>query len=195
MLEQCPGCPAAFLPHDGPTHAYIGAHPGCWALYSSFISTAIPPVELLLSSRVDTPASVPTSTRGDLTPLVVDAYAAQHHGVPSSQAIQSVAVHLLVLHGVLSHGLAVDRALWIRRRALRIRGVYGWLEPPQRENALSLRHIWDVDTTQLILSPGTYVESVFDAWRGVHHDTIAAWFTRYVEADSSNGYRSTAGSD
>ncbi len=182
MLEPCPGCAAAFLPHDGPTHAYIGAHPGCWALYSAFISTAVPPVELLLSSRVDAPAPVSTSRRDDLAPLVVDSYAAQHHGVPSPQAIQSVAVHLLVLHGVLSHGLAVDRALWIRRRALRIRGVYRWLEPPQRESALSLRHIWDADNAKLILSPGAYVESVFDSWRALHHDTIAAWFMQYVQS-------------
>ena len=182
-FESCPGCSAVFLPHDGPTHAYIGAHPGCWALYSAVITTGAPPVDLLRSSRVDARPAAPTLPSRNLAPLLVDAYAAQHHGVPSPRAIQSVAVHLLVLYGIISRGLAIDRALWIRRRALRIRGVYRWLEPPQRESALALRHLWGSDAHQRLFSPTAYVASVFDAWHASHHVAIADWFVRYVDAD------------
>lgn len=89
-----------FLPHDGPTHAYIGAHPGCWALYSAVIATGAPG-DLLRSSRVDA-RPVTTLPSRDLARLLVDGYAAQHHGVPSPQAIQSVAVDLLALYGIMA---------------------------------------------------------------------------------------------
>ncbi len=47
-------------------------------------------------------------------PLLTDAYAAQHPGVPSPQAIRSVAVHLLTLYGVLVRGVPPKNALQIR---------------------------------------------------------------------------------
>ena len=57
---------------------------------------------------------------GGETVLLADAYAAQHPGVPGPQAIQSVAIHLLVLEGVFNRGVAPENAQWVRRRALRI---------------------------------------------------------------------------
>jgi hypothetical protein len=45
--------------------------------------------------------------------LLGDAYAAQHPGTPSPQAIQSVAVHLLALYAVLEKGVASEMALWV----------------------------------------------------------------------------------
>ena len=75
--RPCAGCGALVPVTDGPTHPYIGASPGCWAIYGEVLAReygeyAYPPVHR----------------------LTVDAYAAQHPGVPSRRSIQSVAIHL-----------------------------------------------------------------------------------------------------
>ena len=101
-FESCPNCRALLEPFDGPTHRYLGASAACWALYSA-LNVGEPPV---------------TST--PYNALMVDAYAAQHYGEPSPQAIQSVAVHLLALYGVLEQGQSVEQAIWLRTRPLRI---------------------------------------------------------------------------
>jgi hypothetical protein len=67
--------------------------------------------------------------------MLIDAYAVQHPGQPSPQAIQSVVVHLLTLYGVFVAGVAIDKTAWIRQRALRKRREdkrdrMGWLSPP-----------------------------------------------------------------
>ena len=116
--ERCPGCRAELPKLPGPTHRYIGASPACWAIFSDLLNAGKPPL-------------APAPANG----LIGDAYAAQHPGTPVDQAIQSVAVHLLVLHGVFTRGLDPTSALWIRRLALREkgksrRGRFRWLEPP-----------------------------------------------------------------
>jgi len=113
--------------------------------------------------------------------LLLDAYAAQHHGTPSPQSIQSVAVHLLVLHGVFSRELPADSALWIRRQATRRKGVYSWLTPPPVDAALSLRHCFPgqgVDHPAEI--PG-YVVSVYEAWRSLHREQLETWYRAHVD--------------
>ncbi|HLF87607.1 MAG TPA: DUF5946 family protein [Anaerolineales bacterium] len=81
---SCPGCRALLPDIDGPTHRYIGASPACWGIYTALTGGGEPPM-----------APAPSNT------LIVDAYAAQHPGTPSPQSIQSVAVHLIALYGVL----------------------------------------------------------------------------------------------
>jgi hypothetical protein len=56
--------------------------------------------------------------------LVVDTYAVQHPGVPSPQAIQSVAIHLIRLHAQFVLQSASEHSHAIMRRALRRREVY-----------------------------------------------------------------------
>ena len=97
----CPGCRAELPDTDSPTHRYIGASPSCWAMYTALSSVGEPPMTPL-----------------PITTLLVDAYAAQHPGTPSPQSIQSVAVHLITLYGVLSKGGPFERALWLRQEAL-----------------------------------------------------------------------------
>ena len=72
-LITCRGCGALVPDIDGPTHAYLGASPGCWAAWGafqarSFASPAIAAVQ----------------------PLAVDVYAVQHPGLAERRAIQSV---------------------------------------------------------------------------------------------------------
>jgi hypothetical protein len=115
--------------------------------------------------------------------LMVDAYAAQHHGVPSPQAIQSVAVHLLVLHGTLGLGVESQRALWIRQRALRQRSVFHWLEPPAIARALTIRHLFPGTGVSRVCLPAEYVVSVYAAWSSMHGAQLDAWYREYVHAD------------
>ena len=92
-LIPCVGCGALVPDVAGPTHPYIGASRGCWAIYGEVLAKeygeyGYPPVH----------------------GLTVDAYAAQHPGTPSRQAIQSVAVHLIALYLVLERGYGFARA-------------------------------------------------------------------------------------
>ena len=86
-VVACPGCGAVVPDIEGPTHAYIGAGPGCWAAWGefqarSFASPAIAAVQ----------------------PLAVDVYAVQHPGLAERRAIQSVWVHLVSLCLILERG-------------------------------------------------------------------------------------------
>ena len=118
-LSPCPGCGALFPPHDGPLHRYIGASAACWAMFSwSQAGGGSDPTGLIARSRIpDNPVPVPA--HGDAVStdaLWGDAYGVQHHGGDSPQAVQSVAVHLLDLHAIISGqttrpGWAIERAL------------------------------------------------------------------------------------
>ena len=167
--ESCPGCGATLPKVNGPTHRYIGASPACWAIYTALSNAGEPPI-------------APTPARA----LIVDAYAAQHPGTPSPQAIQSVAVHLLVLYGVLMRGVDPGTALWIRRRALRKRNGrkhdrFPWLTPPSFAGSLTVADIARAPTppARAELS-GSYVEAVWTRWSESHAATVAAWYDEYV---------------
>ncbi len=172
-IDLCPGCAVA-LPHsDGPVHRYMTAAPGCWALYTSLFSVGEPPL-----------------TGGPLLALHVDAYAAQHPGMPNDQAIQSVAVHLLTLHGIFERGQAVGRALWLRTRALRDDKALGhkhsrftWLAPPSFAGKLNVAAIAAAPTPA---ARGALVErwirQVYDTWAAAHEATITTWYDRYIGA-------------
>lgn len=166
--EPCPGCGAMLPPLDGPTHRYIGASPACWALYTAL--------------GVGEPPLAPAPMNG----LLVDAYAAQHPGTPSPQAIQSVAVHLLTLHGVFAGGVGVERALWLRLEALHERsgsrrGRFSWLEPPDFTGSLNVAGIVREPTPEArAAAVARYVESVYRAWADAYGATVAAWYETFV---------------
>lgn len=172
-LEPCPGCQAMLPPLDGPTHRYIGASPACWALYTALQSGGEPPLAL-----------------APMNGLLVDAYAAQHPGMPSPQAIQSVAVHLLTLHGVFAHGVGVERALWLRLEALQERsgsrrGRYSWLEPPDFAGSLTVAEIVREPTPEARSAAlARYGEAVYRIWASAHGETIAAWYAMFVGGGS-----------
>ena len=93
QLEACVGC-GAVLPAvpGGATHRYMTSSAACWSAFN----------ELSLLEN------------GVFAALTVDAFAVQHPGIPSPQTTQSVAIHLMVLHGVLKRGLEPSQALWLR---------------------------------------------------------------------------------
>lgn len=157
---------------DGPTHRYIGASPACWAMYSNLLNAGEQPI-------------LPTPARG----MIVDAYAAQQAGVPSDQAVQSVAVHLLVLHGVFVREAEPARALWIRRRALREtgasrRGRFRWLAPPSFEGCLNVSHIVRTPDPEARADRAQdYVEQVWSFWAVDHARTISDLYDAFVVPD------------
>jgi hypothetical protein len=106
QLSPCLGCGALFSPHDGPTHRYFGASAGCWALFNGLVLIeGTDDAGLLAQSRIPDNV-VPVPAHNDVLPLGSlhgDAYGVQHHGDNSPQAIQSVAVHLLNLHGIIRY--------------------------------------------------------------------------------------------
>lgn len=157
--ERCPGC-GALVPAvpGGPTHRYIGASPGCWALYTALLASEFGTFD----ARVHQ--------------LSVDSYAAQHPGTPSSQAIQSVCAHLVALCLSLEHGFGVEslrpmmgnlsKGRWFAPR---------WLEPPAPPFPMTITDLLDAD------SPAAYGDRVREwasatwaAW-SAHHDTVHAW--------------------
>lgn len=166
--EPCPGCQVLLPKHAGQTHRYIGASPACWAIFSALLNAGEPPL-----------ASAP------LNALLGDAYAAQHPGEPSAQAIQSVAIHLLTLYGVLVQGVAPTNALWIRQRALRTKpgakhGRFQWLTPPSFAGALTISDIVQAPTPlERAQQSEPYVKEVWQRW-AAHHATVAAWYATFV---------------
>lgn len=170
-LEPCPDCRAMLPKLDGPTHRYIGASAACWAMYSA-LGVGDPPVQ-----------SAPMNA------LLVDAYATQHHGVPSNQAIQSMAVHLLTLHGVLVRGRSPLEVFWLRTRGLRD-GVahkherFRWLEPPSFEACLTVADVVQEPTPEArAVMLAAYVEQVWTLWFKAHGNVIADWYERYIVPD------------
>ncbi|MCB0197293.1 MAG: hypothetical protein KDJ65_35425 [Anaerolineae bacterium] len=167
--EACPGCGVHLPKSDGPTHRYIGASAGCWAMFSALVNAGEPPL-----------APAPTNT------LLVDAYAAQHPGQPSPQAIQSVAVHLITLYGVLIKGVAVDNAVWLRQQALHPgktgkKDRFEWLSPPNLFETITVADIVKQTTPSARTEQAAhYVMSVWDAWSKPHEAVIAGWYEKYV---------------
>ncbi|MCB0175775.1 MAG: hypothetical protein KDJ97_35050 [Anaerolineae bacterium] len=171
-FEVCPGCGVSLPKEIGPTHRYIGASAGCWAVFSALNNAGEPPLTL-----------APTNI------LLVDAYAVQHPGQPSPQAVQSVAVHLLALYGVLVKDIGVDQAVWVKQRALRPgksgkQGRFTWLSPPPLAETLTVVDIVNGATpaarTELV---ARYVTQVWEMWAQKHAAVIADWYETFVAGD------------
>lgn len=169
QMQQCPDCKAWLPAVEGATHRYVGASPACWAMFSALVNAGEPPL-----------APHP------LTGLLLDAYMAQHPGQPSPQAIQSVAVHLLALYGVLEAGVAPEQALWIRLRAVRGAAAdrharFAWLTPPDFSGSLTLTDIVAGATPQARTERAiAYIQAVWQLWASLHRRTIADWYGSWV---------------
>jgi hypothetical protein len=110
-----------------------------------------------------------------------DAYGVQHHGDESTQAIQSVAVHLLNVHGIVTG--QTTRAGWALGRALRKKGVFKKLAPPPLGSALTIRHFFSGGGVANPVTRTQYVLSVYEAWMSLHRSTVEQWYQRYVVPD------------
>ncbi len=154
----CPGCGLVAEPADGPRHAYIGASPGCWALFG----------ELTVAGLAGVPSGF----------LVGDTYAVQHPGQPERRALQSVAVHLITLCALLERDWPPERAIALRRQV-----VDAPLEPWPH-----LPVSWPVGTStvaDLLAAPlperdrqvRSWVDGVWDAYAS-HQARVRDWVDR-----------------
>jgi hypothetical protein len=184
VLIPCEGCGALFPPYDGPTHRYLGASAACWALFDWHVhlrETAA--TDLLPRSRVpESTVEVPARDDAALDVLYGDAYGVQHHGGESPQAVQSVAVHLLDLHAIVTG--RTTQPNWALGRAMRKRGVFHKLTPPPLGSALTIRHLFAGGGVVTPVTRTQYVASVYETWMQLHHATVEDWYERYVAPDN-----------
>jgi len=119
-------CGALVPDIDGPTHRYIGASPGCWAIFGEVTEREYGDYRY---ARVHQ--------------LTVDAYCVQHPGVPSPQTIQSVGVHLIGLYLQLGRGLRPERVTAARQRVASGKRRFVWLEPPASLGEITVSYVRD----------------------------------------------------
>jgi hypothetical protein len=119
--------------------------------------------------------------------LIVDAYAVQHPGVPTSpQAINSVAIHLMTLHGILEKNFKIDQAIWLRQRPGRPGSIdrhsrFHWLTPPSFTNCLTVADVAMGETpSERSRIVEAWVRNVWKVWSVIHGDQVAIWFEKYV---------------
>ena len=161
----------------------MGASAACWALFNSCVVLQDPGSSgLLVASQIPKrPVVVPARTDASLDPLLGDAYGFQHHGDDSPQAIQSVALHLLNVHGIVSG--KTTRPGWALGRAIRQKGVFHKLTPPALGGALTIRHLFPGGGVAVPATRTQYVVSVYEAWMSLHGATVEKWYERYVAQD------------
>ena len=161
--RHCVGCGALVPDSDGQTHRYIGASPGCWGIYG----------KVLEREYADYPRFAPVHR------LTVDAYAAQHPGTPSPQAVGSVGVHLIRLHLQLERDLPHDHAnAAMLHISSRLKKDFVWLVPPPRLGDLTVLHVHGArDTDDHVKRVREWARSVWEAW-SPHHETVRLWAGR-----------------
>ena len=156
QLEPCPGCGRLYPRSEGPTHAYVGASAGCWARYGELLALEYGDARLMRWHR-----------------LTVDAYAAQHPGVPERRSAQSVHVHLIGLCLTIERNLGSPVIARAMQRLAESR-LHAWLEPPPLATAIGV--------PELIEAAGgpdygerarAWAEAVWRAW-APHHAAIRA---------------------
>ena len=158
-LAPCPGCGARFPDIDGPTHRYMVSSPGCWAAFQRVLAREYASYEAL----------------GDVHRLTVDAYAAQHPGVPSPQSMKSVGVHLIRLCLTVEQGFDVRESNRVMVAVSKVKGDFGWLDPPASLGDVTVA---DVDAASgdaaHRAAVAAWARSVWEAW-APHHDAVRAW--------------------
>ena len=164
VKERCLGCALTLPAHGGPAHPYIGASPACWALYGELLAREYGPLNLPEGHR-----------------LTVDAYAVQHPGCPERRAIQSVPVHLIGLHLVLERNEAPGRVTVRLGRIIAHLPKPHWLEPPQPNGALTVRHVLAAQADEYAERVREWATAVWRAWHP-HHATVQAWLAHAERA-------------
>ncbi len=116
VLETCTcGLSLLALPAEAPVHGYMLSTPSCWDAYGR-----------LLAREYEDPARWRTHR------YAVDAYAAQHPGVDTPQARNSVGIHLSRLCLLLDRGWPLERANAAMFVITAKKFAYPWLAPPTR---------------------------------------------------------------
>lgn len=157
-LKPCIGCGALVPDVEGPRHKYIGASPGCWAVFGEVLAKEYS--DVLYASAHQ---------------LTVDTYAVQHPGTPSPQSIQSVAVHLVSLFCVLERGFDLGRAAGVKQQLSKEREKFIWLEPPAALGDVTIIDVAKArDAVEHRRIVGRWASAVWQAW-SPHHAAVRRW--------------------
>lgn len=157
-LEICPDCKAA-LPHTGgPRHAYLGGSASCWAAYGELLAKEYGDQAYMVVHR-----------------QTVDAYCAQHPGLPERRTIQSINVHLAGLCLTIERGSSGDFA---RRHIAKLTEGYedrfSWLPPPANLGGVRVTDVLAADDpTAHAREVQRWAEEVWSAWEP-HHSHVRA---------------------
>lgn len=153
--SACPGCKVVLPVFAGPTHAYLGASPACWDLYSRVLAREYGDPRYRAAHR-----------------LTVDSYAAQH---PGEAELQSVNVHLVALHLQLNRNLAPSFVTRLLRLITgRMKGELTWLSPPASLGEVTVADVAQAADPQEHATQVTrWAHSVWQAWQP-HHAVIIA---------------------
>ena len=158
LAIRCIGCSGLVPRMDGPTHRYMQSSPGCWYLYGQVLALEYGDLGFAALHR-----------------LTVDTYAVQHPGLPSSQTIQSVCVHLMSLCLVLERGLAATYATRIMGEATRAKGRFSWLPPPASLGEVTVADVAGAAAVdQHEERVRAWATSAWSAW-AEHHATVRSW--------------------
>ncbi|MFL5679475.1 MAG: DUF5946 family protein [Chloroflexota bacterium] len=147
----CVGCGGLVPDIEGPTHRYIGASPGCWAMYTELNAGSLPP--------------------SPMSGLAVDAYAIQHPGVPGPQSTASVWTHLVALELVLEEGWRAGQAIRLRAAAADAIDGWPWLEPPASMGAVTVVDVAGTPDAERLAAVERWVHAAWSGWRQ-HHAAV-----------------------
>ncbi len=157
-LIACYGCGVLVPNSDGPTHRYIGAAPGCWALHGEVLARAAADRRL-----------------GDPRLFILNSYAVQHPGVPGPQAIQSVAAHLIGLYAALVLVYDDRRLIGVLRQAADRSERFRWLAPPTATYRVTIGNVHSAASPAAHAAAArNMAEATWDAWQP-HHSQVVAW--------------------
>ena len=163
-MRRCIGCNATVSDIVGPTHAYMGASPGCWKIYGDVLAREY--------GELRNP---------DFHRLTVDAYAAQHTGVESRRSTQSVALHLIALHMLLERELSPRFVTRRMSSMVELASKFRWLTPPLFTNTPSVLDVAIAQSAQdHEAATWRWAKGVWDAW-AEHHETVRGWAESFAD--------------
>jgi len=129
--------------------------PACWAAYGE-----------VLAREYSDPAYYRVHR------FSVDSYAVQHPGRPSSQAIQSVNLHLIRLCCLLEKSLPMEKANDLMQAATEQKERYVWLTPPASLGEVTVKEVHAaLDVEEHLAAVIRWADSAWRAWTP-HHQTV-----------------------
>jgi hypothetical protein len=152
--RHCHGCGLELTPIDGPTDAYGGASPACWALFG----------ELL---RRDYEELKYPAVHG----LAVDAYMAQHPGYATAAGRRSVITHLLGLQAWFERGLRGRALIAVRVGAFPDKSDPAPFLPVPSHGALTVAQVVNGPIEEHATRIEAWARSVWSSW-SAHHEAI-----------------------
>lgn len=155
--ERCSGCGGEFAPLTGPVHRYMLSSPACWAGFGAIMA-----------------AEYADQTLTPVHRLSVDAFAVQHPGNGSRQAIQSVGLHLARLYMQIEGGLDPAAANAFMLRAGKRKAELQYLGPPAKFQLTVSDVAPFAGTLDHPLKVRAWAQSAWAAW-APQHQTVRRW--------------------